>query len=647
MRRDPFIIKEEGGDIRDRRLGLPSLAVDGDIIVADSYRKHPRHQWTKFRSNNILFYVCIFLFFLLGCKLYYLQIVRGAEYYGAAEQNRIRSIPIVAARGVIFDQTGERLAYNVPDFGLYVVPGELPASQEEEDVIFAEIAKITGQDHFDLIESFSKWPRSTFLSIEILRGLTQEQAVLLSSKAQNWPGIRVIPTETRGYAFTKPLAHILGYTGKISEEEYDSLKNKDYDLTEYVGKTGIEKIYESSLHGQPGEALVEVDSLNKVKKVIGTKAPISGYNIYLNINWELQSLIWKELEVMTKKLHAPSGSVVVMNPKTGAVLSLVNYPSFDNSLFTKGISNDDYQALINDPAKPLFNRAISGEYPSGSTFKIIVGAAALEEGLISENFTVMSAGGIKVNNYFFPDWKAGGHGLTNITKALAESVNTFFYTIGGGHDNISGLGVEKIVAYGEKFGLTKISGIDLPNEANGFLPTKAWKEAKKGERWFLGDTYHLAIGQGDILVTPLQVANYTAVIANGGTLYKPQMVERMVLPDGSNKVTKPNIIRSKIVSEKTIKIIAAGMRQAVTAGSARSLSEINVPLAGKTGTAEYGTSGPPHAWFTGFGPYNNPEIVVTVLVEAGEGGNIASTPIAKKIFEWYFNKQRTNESKNK
>ncbi|MDP1709544.1 MAG: penicillin-binding protein 2 [Candidatus Komeilibacteria bacterium] len=639
-RRDPFIIKEEGGDIKDRHLSFPSLSVDGDIVVADSYRKHPRHQWAKFRSNSALFYACVFLFTLLAGKLYYLQIVRGAEYYGAAEQNRIRAVPIVATRGVVFDRNGKRLAYNVPDFGLYVVPGDLPANQEEEDIVFAEIAKIVGRDQFDLIESFAKWPRSSFLNVEILRGLSQEQAVQLSRKAQDWRGVKVMPIETRAYTAAEPLAHILGYTGKISELEYKELRSQGYDLTEYVGKTGVEKFYEPSLRGLSGAALIEVDSLGKEKQMVDQKAPVPGYNIYLNIDWELQSLAWRELEAMVKKLHAPGGAVIVMNPATGAILSLVNYPSFDNALFAKGISSDQYQALLNDPAKPLYNRAISGEYPSGSTFKLIVGSAALEEGLINEHFTVLSQGGININGYFFPDWKAGGHGLTDITKALAESVNTFFYTIGGGNGNFAGLGVEKIVFYGEQFGLTKPTGIDLPSEAAGFLPSKEWKLKTRGERWFLGDTYHLAIGQGDILVTPLQVANFTAVIANGGTLYKPQMVDHMVLSDGTSHIVKPEIIRAHVVSDETIATIAAGMRQAVTAGSAQSLSTVDAPLAGKTGTAEYGESGPPHAWFTGFGPYPDAEIVVTVLVEAGEGGNIASTPIAKKIFEYYFNKTK-------
>ncbi|MEK7125777.1 MAG: penicillin-binding protein 2 [Patescibacteria group bacterium] len=642
MKRDPFIIKEAGGDIRDRGLAGGELFVDGDILVAESYRKHPRHSWAKFQNNSVLFYAAVLFFILLLGRLYYLQILRGEEYFGVAENNRIRATTIAAPRGVIFDRAGERLAYNVPDFGLFVVPGDLPKKQEEEDKIFNELTAVVKTDHFDLVELFAKVPRTSYQSVELMRGLTQEQAVVLEGKAKDWQGISVRPIERRAYQERESLAHILGYTGKIAKEEYEQLKGEGYELNEYVGKIGIEKTYEPLLHGRPGAALEEVDSLGKEIKAIDRQAPVPGYNVYLNIDNGLQALAWRELEAVVKRLKTPGGSVVALDPRSGAVLALVSYPGFDNELFGRGIDSASYQALLDDPHRPLYNRAVSGEYPSGSTFKIIVGAAALEEGVANANLTVLSQGGLNVNGYIFPDWKAGGHGLTNITKALAESVNTYFYTIGGGYGNIPGLGVEKIVDYGKKFGLTALSGIDLPAERAGFLPSKEWKLKAKGERWFLGDTYHLAIGQGDILVTPLQVANYTAIIANGGTLYKPQMVDRMDLPDGTSHIVKPEIIRQNVVSSETVQLIAAGMRAAVTAGSAQSLGSLPQAVTGKTGTAEYGESGAPHAWFTGFGPYEHPEIVITVLVEAGEGGNISATPIAKKMFEYYF-----NEKKNK
>ena len=636
MRYDPFIIKEEGGDIKDRSLAGMVPEIDGDIVVADSYRKHPRYQWAKFRNNSALFYACLFLFFALVSRLYYLQVVRGAEYYGAAEANRIRKQVIAAPRGVIFDKSGARLAYNVPDFALYVVPGDLPKRQEDEDVIFSAIAQIVGGEHFDLVESFARVSRGSFNPVEIRRGLTQEQAITLRRRAEDWQGIIVSPVEQRSYLAEPSLSHVLGYTGKMTEEEFEVWRLDGYSLPEHIGKTGIEKNYQAELHGQNGVQLIEVDSLGKEKKLFDQRASVPGYNLYLNLDLKLQQLAARELEAAAKKLKAPGGAIIALDPRDGAVRALVSYPWYDNQLFAKGISAKSYQSLLSDPKKPLYNRAVSGEYPSGSTFKLIIGAAALAEGVASEHLTVLSTGGLRVNNYFFPDWKAGGHGLTDIRRALAESVNTYFYTIGGGYGDIAGLGLERIVEYGKRFGLTALSGIDLPSESAGFLPSKEWKLEAKGERWFLGDTYHLAIGQGDILVTPLQVANFTAVIANGGVLFKPHLVEKMAVPDGNVFPIKTEIIRDQVSPVEAIDVIRQGMRQAVISGSAASLANAPVELAGKTGTAEYSASEPPHAWFTGFGPYKNPELVITILIERGQGGNISATPIAKKMFEYYF-----------
>jgi len=611
--------------------------IDGDILVSDSYKKHPRHKLVGTKRVRLIFYLSFFLFVGLASKLYHLQIVSGAEFLGAAEGNRIREASITPPRGVIFDSTGQKLAYNVPDFGLYVVPSDLPENQEEEDGIFQSISNIVKIEKYDLVESFARVQRNTPVLVEVARGLSQEQAVQLEKNSQNWTGVSVRPIEQRSYATSTAFTHILGYTGKMSEDDYEEYKKIDYSLTEHVGKTGIEKQYQKELRGIPGKTAFEVDTFGRATKILKTKPAVVGANVYLNINAEMQKYIYQQLQEMAEKINSPGGSVVVMDPRDGAILSLVSYPSYDNSLFAKGIDHDSYEKLLNDPSNPLFNRPVAGEYPSGSTFKIVVGSAALEEGNVNRYTSVLSTGGIEVNSYWFPDWKYGGHGNTNIIHALAESVNTYFYAVGGGYQGIAGLGVDKITAYGEKFGLSKPTGIDLPAERSGFLPSQEWKLEAKGERWFLGDTYHLAIGQGDIIVTPLQVANFTAVIANGGTLYKPRLVSRIGRAGETLKNIDPVVVEKQVVSPQTVSLIAEGLRSAVTYGSARSLSAIKAPVAGKTGTAEFSSAKDPHAWFTGFAPYKNAEIVVTVMVEEGEGGTIAATPIAKKIFEWYFN----------
>lgn len=640
---DPFLIKIQRGDIRDARVReRGSLEVDGDVVVADSFRKHPRHHWAKFQNSSVLFYLCALLFTGLFSKLYYLQIVRGAEYYGAAEINRIRPVSIIPPRGVIFDSNGERMAYNVPDFALYVTPADLPEGQEEEDAQFVEIGEILGQDPYDLVKTFARVPRSSVARFEVARGLSQEQAVRLESGINKWQGIGVLPIEERAYGAGEQAAHVLGYTGPISETEYQDLKAEGYFLPEHTGKTGVEKIYQSELRGTAGVRYIEVDSKGREVALLGETAPIPGNNVRLNIDMELQRVAYEALKTAVEDFESPGGSVIVMDPQSGAVRAYVNYPGYDNQAFINGIGSEAYQALLDDPRHPLLDRAIQGEYPSGSTFKMVVAAAGLEEGVITPTSSVLSTGGLRVGIYSYPDWKYGGHGQTNVIKGLAESVNTFFYVLGGGWDGEGGLGVDRIVRYGRQFGLAEKTGIDLPSERAGFLPSRQWKLETKGERWYLGDTYHVSIGQGDILVTPVQVANMTAAVANRGTLYAPRLAKEFIMPNGTVRTLEPMVLRERVAAASAIDTVREGLRAAVTRGSALSLSTISVPLAGKTGTAQYSSTGKPHAWFTGFGPYDNPEIVVTVLVEKGEESTRAATPVAKKIFEWYFGNKNPN-----
>ncbi len=617
-----------------------SSEIDGDILVADSYRKHPKHMWGVIQRTRVIFIVSLLLFFGLVTKLYYIQIVRGAEFLGAAEGNRIRKVTVIPPRGTIIDAQGKRIAYNVPNFALYAVPYDLPETQEEEEQIFAEIADVLDMETFDVALPLARIPRSSFSAVEITRDITQEQAIKLEQRSQQWKGVYISPIEQRAYAETFPLSHIIGYTGKMNDTEYTEKKDEGYLFSEHIGKIGIEQMYQSALRGIPGERLVEVDSFGKTNTVMSEVPALPGKNVYLHIDTQLQDFIWDLMIKTTADFDAPGGAVVVEDPRNGALKALVSFPGYNNQAFVTGIDSASYSALLQDPHKPLFNRAITGEYPSGSTFKIVVGAAALEEGLITKSTSLLSTGGIRVNAYYFPDWKAGGHGQTNIIHALADSVNTFFYAVGGGYEHIDGLGVEKITQYGKTFGLAEKTDVDLPAERPGFLPSKSWKEKAKGERWFLGDTYHLAIGQGDILVTPLQIASMTSVVANGGTIYAPRIVDRIGRSYEQAEPFVGTVQHTDVADPSTLRTIAEGLRAAVTYGSARSLATLPVHATGKTGTAEFSETKKPHAWFTGYAPYESPELVVTVLVEEGEGGSLAATPIAKKIFEWYFGSEQ-------
>ena len=357
----------------------------------------------------------------------------------------------------------------------------------------------------------------------------------------------------------------------------------------------------------------------------------------LAIDADLQRKTEAVVDNYLKKLNLHRASVIIMNPQTGEIMSLVSVPSYDNNLFAKGIKQVDYQKYLDDPEQPLFNRVISGEFPSGSTFKLVVSSAALQEKIINETTSFVSTGGLHIGQWVFPDWKAGGHGVTNVRKAIAESVNTFFYYVGGGYQDFVGLGVDRLGKYAKLFGIGTKTGIDLPNESTGFVPTSDWKKATKGETWYIGDTYHFAIGQGDMLVTPLQVANFTATVANGGKLMEPHLVSAIL--DSNNNVVsniEPKIIRQNFIDAANLQIVREGMRQTVMAGSARSLQAVPVPMAGKTGTAQWSSKKAPHAWFTGFAPFDNPQVVITVMVEEGREGSTVSVPIAKEIMQWYF-----------
>jgi penicillin-binding protein 2 len=329
---------------------------------------------------------------------------------------------------------------------------------------------------------------------------------------------------------------------------------------------------------------------------------------------------------------------VALNPQTGEILAMVSLPDYDPNLFANGISSEDYKKLSEDVNQPMFDRAIRGEYPSGSTIKPVIAAGALQEGIITDKTTVMSTGGLWIDKiWFFPDWSASGHGLTNVYKAIAWSVNTFFYMIGGGYEDFKGLGIDNLEKYFKIFGLGEKTGIDLNGEASGLVPDPAWKEKVKNEDWYIGDTYHVSIGQGDLLATPLQIANYTTTFVNGGKLYQPHLVKEILTNDGSKEEIKPTILRENFIEQKNLDIVKRAMRQTVTDGSAAMLNSLSVAVGGKTGTAQWNTEKQPQAWFTGFAPFNNPEVVITVLIEEGGEGSKVCVPVTYDFFNWYFN----------
>jgi penicillin-binding protein 2 len=590
---------------------------------------------------RIIAFALVFFSLLLIGRTAWLQIVKGDYYLELAEGNRIRIERIDAKRGVIYDRKGIPLVRNVANFMLYCIPADIPRKTEERKNIFSRITKILPEIDPLAAEAELKKikPRSpeSFEPFFIADNIPYEQAMRLYLESEAWSGIVLSSRSRRSYnPITPSMSHLLGYSGKISADELENY-GALYQPIDYVGKTGLEYFWENHLRGVNGKKQVEVDALGKEKKIVDESSAEDGRNLVLSIDSQVQKKLEELLSAQIKKMGLKKGVAIAQNPQNGEIIAMVAVPAYDNNIFARGISTAEYKSILADKDLPMFNRAVSGEYPSGSTIKPVIAAAALEERVVSEHTAFLSNGGLKVGQWFFPDWRSGGHGTTDMRKALAQSVNTYFYCIGGGCNDQPGLGVERIVRYGKLFGLGQETGIDLPGEMSGFLPTKEWKEKTKGEKWYIGDTYHLSIGQGDLLATPLQISAYTSFFANGGSLYRPHLVSKVLSGEDrimSSIVEEP--VRKGFISGYNINVVREGMRQAVTSGSAKSLSSLTVSVAGKTGTAQWSSNKEPHAWFIGFAPYENPKIALTILIEEGKEGSTAAVPVAKDFLSWYF-----------
>ncbi len=579
-------------------------------------------------------YLVLAVFLILAFRVFYLQVIRGNYYSELSKGNRIREIAIKAPRGLIFDKAGKKLVHNVPSFDLVIIPADLPDDSRErlkEEEELAEILQMNSRSLKAMVESQD---RNSFSPVLLKENVSQEEALIFFEKRERFRGFHLDKTAVRKYEDGNCFSFIIGYTGKITKNELKEFPN--YLMTDYVGKTGLEYSYEKYLRGRHGKQEVEVDSLGNIKKNFGAKSPINGSDLYLSLDSGLQKKIQDSLERILQDIETNAAAAVAINPQNGEILALASLPSYDNNLFAEGISSEEYNSLITDKDKPMFNRAVSGEYPPGSTFKPLVAAASLQEGIINPGTTVNCLGAISIGKFRFPDWKV--HGITDVRKAIAESCDVFFYAVGGGWDNVSGLGIDRMKKYANLFGLGRILGIDIPGEAPGLIPDQSWKMKTFNEKWYIGDDYHCAIGQGFITATPLQLANYAAAIANGGIVYQPHLVRSIKNSNGDEETIKPKILHKNFIAPSNIEIVKEGMRQAVTSssGSARSLSDLKVAVAGKTGTAQFGSEDKTHGWFISFAPYDNPEIAMAVLVEGGGEGHSTAVPVTKEVYRWYF-----------
>lgn len=609
-----------------------------DAVLTVTEEDAARLEWPLskgwFRS---IWWLSFLVLAVLAGRVFVLNTVQGEKYQGMSERNSLRMLTIPAPRGIIYDRTGQALVQNIPTLDLAVVPSDLPR-EDGDRVRERELLRSIIDIDQEVVSSVFGAKGNTASPVLLKSRLTQEEMLIFLSRQADFPGVVLMRSAEREYRDGTIFSHLIGYEGKIRQQELDDYP--EYGLSDMIGKEGIEKSYESFLRGKNGADRVEVDALGKIKKELGSVQPVPGNDIILHIDAELQKKIFDSLSMLLETKNLKRAAAVAMNPETGGVLALVSLPSYDNNLFSGGIDQKHYEELLTDDARPLFNRAVSGEYPPGSTIKPVVAAAALAEGVVNEHTEIESRGGISIGKFFFGDWKA--HGFTDIRRAIAVSSDVYFYSVGGGYGSVPGLGMRRMKAYEEFFGYGKKTGIDIPGEADGFLPDPDWKQRRFGERWYIGDDYHAAIGQGFVTATPLQVLNSIATIGNGGILREPRLVSHIRDASGKLSPVESPVVRRDFVDANILRIVREGMRETVTEGTAQPLKDLPVAVAGKTGTAQFGTGKDTHGWFVSFAPYEKPEIALIVLVEGqGEEGYNA-VPVTKEVYQWYFGDRGTS-----
>lgn len=587
------------------------------------------------RALSYVFYLMIVVIMILAGRVFYLDVIKGQYYSEASRTNRVRKVAIKAPRGLILDKYGKVLVRNIPSLDAVIIPSDLPDNQTERESIAKSASEILGIEPEKTLEIMNNQNKKVSQPVLLKENITQDQALIMSERKGELVGITLEKTAIRSYEDGMIFSHVMGYDGKITRDELDA--NSGYLMTDYIGKSGLEKSYEKHLHGVHGARQIETDSLGNVKKNLGVINPVPGSDLVLNIDEELQKKLYDSLSTMLEKTGTKMAAAAAIDPRNGAVLALVSLPSYDNNLFARGISGAEYRNIVEDKNLPLLNRVTNGEYPPGSTLKMSVAAAALSEGIITPETTVSDSGAISIGAWTFRDWKT--HGTVDVRKAIAESCDVFFYSVGGGYGNISGLGMDKMKKYNDLFGFGSPTGIDLPSESSGLIPDPEWKQRKIGEKWYIGDSYHCSIGQGFITATPLQLANYTASLANGGILFTPKIVNRIKNPNGQEIIMDTKVIRKDFVSDRILEVVRQGMRQTVTSGTAQTLKDLPVEAAGKTGTAQFGSEDKTHGWFVSFAPYDNPTIAMAIIAEGGGEGHSSAVPVTKDVYDWYFSKQ--------
>ncbi len=602
-------------------------------------------------QKRLLWAVVLILFFLLaiGARLWNLQVTHGAEYKANADRNRVRVRNITPPRGHILDRNGKEIVTNRPSFNVTLV------KEESKDISktlkqLVPVLHMTESELWEKVRLSSGNPR--YYPILLKEDIDWETLAYLEYHNRQFAGVRTEVQPVRVYPYTDLAANIIGYLGSISKKELkNSAEEDNYQGGDLIGKAGLERLREKDLRGEKGRRLSEVDSKGFEQKIIEEVEPLPGRDIQLTIDVDLQRVAENFMAAGEK-----SGAVVVLEVNSGKVLAAVSTPSIHIADFVGGISSKKWKALLDNPQKPLINKVIQGTYPPGSVYKMVTALAGLAKGVINENTPIYCPGYYRFGNRTYRCWRHSGHGWVNLKQAIARSCDVYFYQVG------QWVGVDVLADFAKKLGFGKKTGIEMEYERSGLVPTKAWKLKKKKRKWQEGETLSVAIGQGFNLMTPLQVAQMTATIANGGTVYRPQLVEKVIDPKGNIlEHFHPQIMEQIKGYDFFFRLIRQGMKEVVQGkrGTARRVRIKGIEIAGKTGTAqvvkvaqyrgledhEIPYKYRDHGWFTCYAPADKPEIAVTVLVEHGLHGGSGAGPVARAVLQQYFADRIGNDSK--
>ena len=566
---------------------------------------------------------------LLGLQLWNLQIREGPYYRDLSENNRTRSVIMEPARGLIYDRNGVLLANNVPSFTLYV---SLEDVTDREGLI-RQLANLLGLDEA-LIRKKLTARGSKQLPRKVKDRLTLREATLIESHRLDLPGVMVQVESQRNYPGGTTAAHLLGYVGEVSPEQLEKPEFSELHQGSVVGQYGVEKFFDRLMRGQAGQKSIEVDAIGHEKRTVVVEQAHAGDNLYLTIDVRLQ-------KVAENLLGEESGAIVALDPRTGDVLAMASRPGFDPNVLSRELTPKQWAEIVQDEGRPLNNRASQGQYPPGSVYKVMMAAAALETKTVTPSTTIFCNGGYQFGRRLYHDWKAGGHGSVDLRHALVQSCDVYFYTVG------QRMGIETMASFAHQFGLGEETGIELPSERIGIVPSEAWKRKAKNESWLPGETISASIGQGYVNVTPLQMASLIGTVANDGAMFRPRLVQAVMDRATGELQRRPAVLKRTLnLRPGILPVIKEALAGVVKEGTATKAQSALVTIAGKTGTAQMTAlrTGPEkdipkkfrdHAWFVAFAPVEAPTIAVAVLGEHMGHGGSASAPLAKELIETY------------